>query len=208
MHVHFVERDEILAALASQASDTPASLPAGVDDPEAVVAVVENLDETNLGWMRRLIANTRLPLAHDDYMFVVLLIAVDQLAQIRDGFGIDAADRVVGLMAKRQRLRPEDLVMFGASRGAAVEQSDRRNGCDARSKDGRPSRGRWCSANPMNRIIEGEHIDRSRPMQPRKWPMGGQASPRAARAPDPATQASSTTSTRIRAGNASSVQRS
>jgi diguanylate cyclase (GGDEF)-like protein/PAS domain S-box-containing protein len=56
--------------------------------------------------------------AHEDYMFLVLLIAVDRLAQIRDSFGMDSADRVVALMAKRMRgcLRPDDL-MFRFSAG-------------------------------------------------------------------------------------------
>ncbi|HLT37035.1 MAG TPA: bifunctional diguanylate cyclase/phosphodiesterase, partial [Enhygromyxa sp.] len=61
--------------------------------------------------------------AHDDYMFVVLLIAVDRLAQIRDSFGIEAADRVVALMARRLRgcLRPEDLLFrFSAGKLAIL----------------------------------------------------------------------------------------
>src|SRR5690606_28430090 len=41
--------------------------------------------------------------AHDDYMFVVLLIAADRLAQIRDTFGIEAADRGIALIARRLR---------------------------------------------------------------------------------------------------------
>lgn len=61
--------------------------------------------------------------AHNDYAFVVLLIAVDRLAQIRDSFGIDAADRVLALMAKRLRqcLRPEDLLFrFSAGKLAIL----------------------------------------------------------------------------------------
>ncbi|HVH97611.1 MAG TPA: EAL domain-containing protein [Enhygromyxa sp.] len=61
--------------------------------------------------------------AHDDYMFVVLLIEIDRLAQIRDSFGIDAADRVVALLAKRLRgcLRPEDLLFrFSAGKFAIL----------------------------------------------------------------------------------------
>jgi diguanylate cyclase (GGDEF)-like protein len=60
---------------------------------------------------------------HDDYTFVVLLIAIDRLAQIRDSFGIDAADRVVALLAKRLRgcLRPEDLLFrFSAGKFAIL----------------------------------------------------------------------------------------
>ncbi|PRQ02938.1 Phytochrome-like protein cph2 [Enhygromyxa salina] len=56
--------------------------------------------------------------AHDDYMFVVLLIAVDRLAQLRDSYGVAAADQVFAIMAKRLRacLRPEDH-MFRFSTG-------------------------------------------------------------------------------------------
>jgi diguanylate cyclase (GGDEF)-like protein/PAS domain S-box-containing protein len=62
VHVHFVARDEVLAALASPPSDDRPSLPAEIDSPEAVIAVIETLNNINLGWMRRLIANARLPL--------------------------------------------------------------------------------------------------------------------------------------------------
>ncbi|PRP96015.1 Phytochrome-like protein cph2 [Enhygromyxa salina] len=50
--------------------------------------------------------------AHDDYMFVVLMVAVDRIPQIRDSYGIEAADEVVAVMAQRLRgcLRPEDLL--------------------------------------------------------------------------------------------------
>ena len=56
--------------------------------------------------------------AHSDYGFIVLLVAVDRLPQIRDSFGVEAAERVVALMATRLRgcLRPDDL-MFRFSSG-------------------------------------------------------------------------------------------
>jgi diguanylate cyclase (GGDEF)-like protein/PAS domain S-box-containing protein len=61
--------------------------------------------------------------AHDDYVFVVLLVAVDRLAQTRDSFGIDAADQLFALLAKRVRacLRPEDhLFRFSSSKFAIL----------------------------------------------------------------------------------------
>lgn len=60
---------------------------------------------------------------HSDYGFIVLLVAIDRLQQIRDSFGIDAAERVVALMAKRLRgcLRPEDLMFrFSTSKFAIL----------------------------------------------------------------------------------------
>lgn len=54
--------------------------------------------------------------AHDDFTFVVLLVEVDRLGQIRDSFGVAAADELVAAIAKRLRgcLRPEDhLFRFG-----------------------------------------------------------------------------------------------
>jgi diguanylate cyclase (GGDEF)-like protein/PAS domain S-box-containing protein len=61
--------------------------------------------------------------AHDDYVFVVLLVAVDRLGQTRDSFGIDAADQLFALLAKRVRacLRPEDhLFRFSSSKFAIL----------------------------------------------------------------------------------------
>jgi diguanylate cyclase (GGDEF)-like protein/PAS domain S-box-containing protein len=61
--------------------------------------------------------------AHDDYVFVVLLVAVDRLGQTRDSFGIDAADQLFALLAKRVRacLRPEDhLFRFSNSKFAIL----------------------------------------------------------------------------------------
>jgi diguanylate cyclase (GGDEF)-like protein/PAS domain S-box-containing protein len=61
--------------------------------------------------------------AHVDYVFVVLLIAVDRLGQTRDSFGIDAADQLFALLAKRVRgcLRPEDhLFRFSSSKFAIL----------------------------------------------------------------------------------------
>lgn len=54
--------------------------------------------------------------AHDDFNFVVLLVEVDRLGQIRDSFGVSAANELVAAIAKRLRgcLRPEDhLFRFG-----------------------------------------------------------------------------------------------
>jgi diguanylate cyclase (GGDEF)-like protein/PAS domain S-box-containing protein len=54
--------------------------------------------------------------AHDDFAFVVLLVEIDRLGQIRHGFGVAAADELVAATAKRLRgcLRPEDhLFRFG-----------------------------------------------------------------------------------------------
>lgn len=62
VNVHFVARDEVLAALGGPPSNDRPALPHEVGNPEAVVAVVDSLNNINLGWMRRLIANTRLPL--------------------------------------------------------------------------------------------------------------------------------------------------
>lgn len=62
VHVHFVPRDDVLAALGGPPSHDRPSLPAEVGNPEAVIAVIHTLNNTNLGWMRRLIANARLPL--------------------------------------------------------------------------------------------------------------------------------------------------
>lgn len=62
VHVHFVQRDEVLAALGGPPSNGRPELPDDVGNPEAIVAVVETLNNINLGWMRRLIANARLPL--------------------------------------------------------------------------------------------------------------------------------------------------
>jgi diguanylate cyclase (GGDEF)-like protein/PAS domain S-box-containing protein len=61
--------------------------------------------------------------AHSDYVFVVLLIAVDRLGQTRDSFGIDAADQLFALLAKRVRscMRPEDhLFRFSSSKFAIL----------------------------------------------------------------------------------------
>lgn len=61
--------------------------------------------------------------AHDDYMFVVLMVAVDRITQIRDSYGIEAADEVVAVMAQRLRgcLRPEDhLFRFSTSKFAIL----------------------------------------------------------------------------------------
>lgn len=61
--------------------------------------------------------------AHDDYVFVVLLVAVDRLGQIRDSFGVEAADAALALLAKRLRscLRPEDhLFRFSSSKFAIL----------------------------------------------------------------------------------------
>ncbi len=61
--------------------------------------------------------------AHEDYVFVVLLVAVDRLGQTRDSFGIDAADQLFALLAKRVRgcLRPEDhLFRFSTSKFAIL----------------------------------------------------------------------------------------
>jgi diguanylate cyclase (GGDEF)-like protein/PAS domain S-box-containing protein len=61
--------------------------------------------------------------AHDDYVFVVLLVVVDRLGQTRDSFGIDAADQLFALLAKRVRgcLRPEDhLFRFSSSKLAIL----------------------------------------------------------------------------------------
>jgi diguanylate cyclase (GGDEF)-like protein/PAS domain S-box-containing protein len=60
---------------------------------------------------------------HDDYVFVVLLVAVDRLGQTRDSFGMDAADQLFALLAKRVRacLRPEDhLFRFSSSKFAIL----------------------------------------------------------------------------------------
>ncbi|HLT39603.1 MAG TPA: PAS domain-containing protein, partial [Enhygromyxa sp.] len=62
VHVHFVARDEVLATLGVPPSNERPSLPPEVGSPEVVVAVVDALHNTNLGWMRRLVANSRLPL--------------------------------------------------------------------------------------------------------------------------------------------------
>ena len=62
VHVHFVQRDDVLAALASPGAHERPSLPAEIDNPEAIIAVIPTLNNTNLGWMRRLVANSRLPL--------------------------------------------------------------------------------------------------------------------------------------------------
>jgi diguanylate cyclase (GGDEF)-like protein/PAS domain S-box-containing protein len=62
VHVHFVPRDDVLAALASPDATERPSLPSEVDNPEAILAIVSPLNNTNLGWMRRLIANSGLPL--------------------------------------------------------------------------------------------------------------------------------------------------
>lgn len=54
--------------------------------------------------------------AHEDFAFVVLVVEIDRLAQVRDSFGLAAADELVGSIAKRLRecLRPEDhLFRFG-----------------------------------------------------------------------------------------------
>ncbi|MFO7566818.1 MAG: EAL domain-containing protein [Enhygromyxa sp.] len=62
VHLHFVPRDELLAALGGPPSSERPTLPPEVGNPEAVIAVVDALHNTNLGWMRRLVANARLPL--------------------------------------------------------------------------------------------------------------------------------------------------
>src|SRR5690606_21611399 len=62
VHVHFVARDEVLATLGVPPSNERPSLPPEVGSPEVVVAVVDALHNTNLGWTRRLVANSRLPL--------------------------------------------------------------------------------------------------------------------------------------------------
>ncbi|MFV8752357.1 putative bifunctional diguanylate cyclase/phosphodiesterase [Nannocystaceae bacterium ST9] len=54
--------------------------------------------------------------AHDDFIFVVLVVEVDRLAQFRDSFGVSVADELIVAVAKRLRgcLRPEDhLFRFG-----------------------------------------------------------------------------------------------
>ncbi|KIG18973.1 diguanylate cyclase/phosphodiesterase [Enhygromyxa salina] len=61
--------------------------------------------------------------AHDDYMFVVLMVAVDRITQIRDSYGIEAADQVVAVMAQRLYgcLRPEDhLFRYSTSKFAIL----------------------------------------------------------------------------------------
>ena len=61
--------------------------------------------------------------AHDDYMFVVLMVAIDRIAQLRDSYGIEAADDVMAVMAQRLRgcLRPEDhLFRFSTSKFAIL----------------------------------------------------------------------------------------
>src|SRR5262249_44416788 len=58
-----------------------------------------------------------------DYVFVVLLVAIDRLGQTRDSFGMDAADQLFALSAKRVRgcLRPEDhLFRFSTSKLAIL----------------------------------------------------------------------------------------
>lgn len=57
----------------------------------------------------RLARAVELAREHGDYGFVVLLLEVDRLAQIRDSYGLDAADEVFALIAKRLRgsLEPE-----------------------------------------------------------------------------------------------------
>lgn len=74
----------------------------------------------------RLARAVELAKAHDDFNFVVLLVDIDRLAQIRDSFGIHAADQVVALMAKRLRgcLRPEDLLFRYASDKFAILLED------------------------------------------------------------------------------------
>jgi diguanylate cyclase (GGDEF)-like protein/PAS domain S-box-containing protein len=61
--------------------------------------------------------------SHDDYMFVVLMVAVDRITQIRDSYGIEAADEVVAVMAQRLLgcLRPEDhLFRYSTSKFAIL----------------------------------------------------------------------------------------
>jgi diguanylate cyclase (GGDEF)-like protein/PAS domain S-box-containing protein len=61
--------------------------------------------------------------AHEDYVFVVLLVAVDRLGQIRASYGMEVADEAFAILAKRLRacLRPEDhLFRFSSSKFAIL----------------------------------------------------------------------------------------
>lgn len=49
VNVHFVARDEVLAALGGPPSNDRPALPHEVGNPEAVVAVVDSLNNINLG---------------------------------------------------------------------------------------------------------------------------------------------------------------
>lgn len=54
--------------------------------------------------------------AHEDFTYVVLVVEIDRLSQVRDSFGLAVADELVAATAKRLRgcLRPEDhLFRFG-----------------------------------------------------------------------------------------------
>jgi len=64
--------------------------------------------------------------SHDDYQFVVLLVALDRLAQIRDSYGITVADQIFAHMARRLRacLRPEDQLFRFSSGKLAVLLED------------------------------------------------------------------------------------
>ncbi|MCA9696743.1 MAG: diguanylate cyclase, partial [Myxococcales bacterium] len=52
-------------------------------------------------FLERLARAVEIGRSHRDYQFVVLLIEVDRMAQIRDSYGMGEAERVFALMAKR-----------------------------------------------------------------------------------------------------------
>jgi len=66
--------------------------------------------------------------SHQDFEFVVLLVEVDRLSQIRDSYGVEPADRAFVMIAERLRkcLRPEDLLFryAPAEFGILLENTD------------------------------------------------------------------------------------
>ena len=77
-------------------------------------------------FLERLARAIELAREHEDFAFVVLLVEIDRHAQIRDSFGLPAANEVLALMARRLResLRPDDLLFRYSNHRFAIVLED------------------------------------------------------------------------------------